>query len=180
MTLAEQIAALGTGSVMLPVLQIKVRVKLPRSRELARAGLLPLRLTTLDDKQLDEDEIQEFLEASERTMRRLVCECSLEPRIVNREPKDNTQIKYDTLVDDDVLAIYKRIMELAQAAYFRAEPATESKAQNDSMKLVAVHAKKWGLDPTAVLDWEPARFDELMQFSALLDVAIREAEESGD
>ena len=161
---------------MLPVAKITAIVKVPRCRELARAGLLPLRLTTIDPAELDSEEMQDALDASERSMKRLVCECSVSPRIVDHEPKDSTQIKYDDIEPDDVVAMYQKIMELATSAYFADEPATESKAQCDSLTLIAINAKKWGLDPTAINAWEPGRFDELMMFSDLLDAAIKNAQ----
>ena len=177
MTTAEKLTAKLTGSVMLPVAKIAVKVQVPRCRELARAGLLPLRLTTVNPAELESDEMQEVLDASERSMKRLICECSLDPRIVDHKPKTSNQIEYDLLADEDRVAVYQAIMELASNAYFDAEPATESKSQLDALTLIAIHAKKWNLDPTDVSDWEPARFDELMMFGDLLDNAIKKAGE---
>jgi len=173
MTAAQMYAAKTTGSVMLPVAKITATFRVPRSRELARAGLLPLRLTTVDPEQLDSDEMKDAVEAAERSVKRLVCECSLSPRIVDHEPKDNTQLRYDDMETDDITKEYSGIMELATSAYFESEPATESKAQLDSLTLIAVHAKKWNIDPTTIGDWEPGRFDELMMFSDLLDVVMK-------
>lgn len=176
MTVAEEYAARLSGSVMLPVAKIKAVVKVPKSRELARAGLLPLRLTTLSVEEMEDEEHRDEIEAAARATKRLVCECSLVPRIVDHEPKTKDQIKFDDIHDKDVSALYNKIMELASNAYFNAEPATESKSQLGSLSLIAVHAKKWNLDPTVVADWEPARFDELMMFSELLEAAIKKAQ----
>jgi len=177
MTAAEKYAAKMTGSVMLPVAQIAATVKVPRSVELARAGLLPLRLTTIDPSKLDDDDMQDTLEKSDRAMKRLVCECSVEPRIVDRKPKDKNQLRYDDVHPDDIVALYTKIMELATSAYFEAEPATEHQAQLDSLTLIAIHARKWGLNPVDVGDMSPADFDALMMYSDLLDSALKNASE---
>lgn len=180
MTAAELYAAKTTGSVFLPVAKITATVRVPRSRELARAGLLPLRLTHLDPQELEEEEMADAIEKAEITFKRLVCECSVYPRIVDREPETKEQMKYSDLADEDITVLYNKIMELAKSAYFDAEPATESKAQLDSMTLIAIHARKWGMSPLEVGKLSPEEFDELMTYSDLLDAAIEKAKEQVD
>jgi len=189
-TVAEEYAAMiaggvlppvpnNTATILLPKFKITATVRAPRSIELARAGLLPLSLTNIEPEKLDEDEYEAVLEKAEIAMKRLVCECSVAPRIVDREPKKNNQIKYSDVDSDDVTVLYSKIMELAISAYFDSEPATENKAALESLKLIAIHAKRWNLDPVKIGREDPAYFAELLMFSDLLDEAIKKAEGNG-
>ena len=172
MTIAQKMRDSLTGSVMLPVAGELLTYRIPQSRELALAGLLPLRMTNAGEAEIEQDS-----EVIERTIRRLICECSLTPRIVEGKPRTPDQIEYDLMPDDDRAVAYSSIMEDTLKRYYNSAPATESKAQLDSLTLIAYHARKWGLNPVEVADMTPAQFDELMMFSDLLDTAAKKAGE---
>ena len=167
MTRAEALRKAGTGSCILPVSGIECEYRVARTRELAYAGLIPLRMTNLDWEGMSEQEREDHLKRTVQIMERVVCECSLDPRITKKKPKTG-QVSVEALVDEDLSFLYNKVMDDTVQLYMNAEPATESKAQDDSIKLIADISRAWGLNPLEVADLPPERFEELLMYTEFI------------
>jgi hypothetical protein len=158
---AERLINIGTGSTTLPVSGITVKYRAARNRQLAYAGLLPLRLTELDLSDMDETERQDALDNAQRSMERLVCECSLEPKIVKRKPRKG-QVHIENVCDDDLSHLFNLIMDKTVALYNIEAPATEHKKQDQCFLHIAAMIRVMpGLSPLEVLRATPAEFEDL-------------------
>ena len=113
MTKAEYLRKRGLKDVPLPVAGITALVRKPRTMDLFRTGLFPLKLTPMELEKVDPDEREQLLKEADRAAVKMICECTVEPKIVNRTARpDETRI--DALDDEDFHALYNGILDLIE------------------------------------------------------------------
>jgi hypothetical protein len=165
MTKAEFLTARGLRDVLLPSAGITVTVRKPKTLDLFRAGLFPLKISKIELDKIDPDEKEQMLKEADRTAVRLICECAVEPKIVNRKARPG-EVRIDALDDEDFQAIYQGILDLIEQEQI--EPPQEPHSSYDThMRNLAAACKCFGLDPTEAIEWEPERVQMLEEFALM-------------
>jgi hypothetical protein len=167
MTSAEFLAARGLRTVTLPSSGATVEIRRPKTRELMRIGLFPLKVSRMEMSKIDPDEKEHLLKEAERSAIKLICECSVSPRFVQREPKPGRdEARIETLDDDDFAALNAEILDLA-GSEAEEPPTPDDLHLDDNMKALGLCCKMFGIDPTAAEEWEPDRVQRLFRYAAL-------------
>ena len=164
MTKAEFLIARGLRDVPLPS-GITVKIRRPRTLELFRAGLFPLSVSQIDKDKVDPDEYEQMLKEADRAAARLICECTVEPKVVSRRAKPG-EVPIEALEPDDFATLAEGI--IAFAVEEKVEPPAEPHSNYESyMQMLAGACKTFGIDPTEAVLWEPERTEQLIEFAKL-------------
>ena len=164
MTTAEYLTARGLRTVKLSS-GVSVTIKRPRSLELFRAGLFPLGVSRIDKTKTDPDEYEQMMMEADRNAIRLICECTVEPRVVTRQAKPG-ELHIEALEPDDFSDLAAAIIAFATENKLE-PPQEEHKDCEAHMRNLALACKVFGIDPTKAELWEPERVQRLMEYSIL-------------
>lgn len=164
MTKAEFLIARGLRDISLPS-GITVKVRRPRTLELFRAGLFPLSVSQIDREKVDPDEYEQMMKEADRAAARLICECTVEPKVVSRRARPG-EVPIEALEPDDFATLAEGIIEFATEA--KPEPPGEAHGNCESyMQMLAGACKVFGIDPTEAELWEPERAERLIEYAKL-------------
>jgi hypothetical protein len=154
----------GLKNIELPAAKVSVLFRKPRTLETMRAGLFPLRMTQMDLDKLSPEDREQQLKEADAAMVRLVCECSVEPKIVNRRNKKD-EIRIDALDDNDFVKVGQELIEWIFAGK-RSEPPHDPHPHfDDNMNALAGACKVFNIDPTEARYWDPERAEELIEMA---------------
>jgi len=169
---AEYMNTRGLKSIQLPVAGVSVLFRRPRTIEVMRAGLFPLKMTQMNLEKLSPEEREKQLEEADAATARLLCECSVEPRIVNRRARPD-EIRLDALDDNDFAQAGQELIEWIFSAH--PEPPQDPHPHYEqNMDALAGACKVFGIDPTEVLNDDPKRAEQL------IDMAMRTIRKDGN
>ena len=165
-TVAERLTARGLKDIVLPVSGECVKIRTPKTKDLMRIGLFPLVVSRMDLDNVDPDEKEALFKEAERSAIRLICECAVEPKIVNRKARPD-ELRIDALLPDDFAYLSEQTLEFAVAST-KQVPTTDHPRAKENFKALAVACETFGIDPTLAEEWDQERSKRLLFFAGLV------------
>jgi hypothetical protein len=179
---ASEIRKRNRVTVLLPTTGMEIEMHRFCGLQMLEAGIGSLILFRPDSDTAETDAAAYMAQA-----RRIVCACSLHPRIVDGPAPTPDILSIDDLPEEDVIAAVRQVVEYYVGGYYganRTTPLADSviEQQMEVSYLIDTICQRYGLSPLEVETWDNA---EIARVTAMIEAAEavrerkREAAQSG-
>jgi hypothetical protein len=164
-TVAERLTARGLKNIVLPSSGETILIRRPKTVDLMRIGLFPLRVAAIDLKSMPPDEWESVMKEVDRAAVKIICECCVEPRVVSRTAHPG-EMRIDALDADDFTFLQTEILDFATSSLPEAPTEDHPHAELNHQGL-ALACERFRVDPTRAENWPPERAERLIYYAKL-------------